>query len=176
MEVLIYGIINSIILSLYSLGFTLVYSISRLPNFAHGALYVTCGYLVCDSLNRRGPALSPLASCLGIGATSRHRGSDLPVYPHPHTRHGDIGDHRHLCCRPGNHSKGSAGGTPGHDLYVFPRFSPGSVSSSRRQRRLSRGSSSSGSASSPSFSFTSLPISTGSALPSGGSRRMSGLP
>ena len=45
MEVVIYGIINSVILSLYALGFTLVYSISRLPNFAHGALYVTFYYV-----------------------------------------------------------------------------------------------------------------------------------
>lgn len=45
MELLVYGIINSITLSLVSLGFTLVYSISRVPNFAHGALYVASGYL-----------------------------------------------------------------------------------------------------------------------------------
>ncbi len=45
MDILVYGIINSIILALYSVGFTLVYSISRVPNFAHGALYITGGYL-----------------------------------------------------------------------------------------------------------------------------------
>lgn len=51
MELLVYGIINSITLSLVSLGFTLVYSISRVPNFAHGALYVASGYLTWLFLN-----------------------------------------------------------------------------------------------------------------------------
>ena len=69
MEVVIYGIINSVILSLYALGFTLVYSISRLPNFAHGALYVTCGYLVFVVTNSLGLPY-PLAVIIGIAATS----------------------------------------------------------------------------------------------------------
>jgi branched-chain amino acid transport system permease protein len=51
MDIIIYGIINSITLSLMALGFTLVYSISRLPNFAHGALYITSGYLVWLCIN-----------------------------------------------------------------------------------------------------------------------------
>lgn len=51
MQVLIYGLINSITLSLFALGFTLVYSISRIPNFAHGAIYVTTGYLVWVFMN-----------------------------------------------------------------------------------------------------------------------------
>jgi len=46
MDILIYGIINSFSLALMALGFTLVYGISRLPNFAHGALYVVTGFLV----------------------------------------------------------------------------------------------------------------------------------
>ena len=45
MEILIYGVINSVSLALMALGFTLVYGISRLPNFAHGALYVLAGFL-----------------------------------------------------------------------------------------------------------------------------------
>lgn len=44
MELLIYGLINSMALALMALGFTLVYGISRLPNFAHGALYVVTGF------------------------------------------------------------------------------------------------------------------------------------
>jgi len=52
MDILIYGIINSIILALFSLGFTLVYSISRVPNFAHGALYITGGYLAWIFTNK----------------------------------------------------------------------------------------------------------------------------
>ena len=43
MDILVYGIINSFSLTLMAIGFTLVYGISRLPNFAHGALYVGYG-------------------------------------------------------------------------------------------------------------------------------------
>jgi branched-chain amino acid transport system permease protein len=46
MDIIIYGIINSFSLALMAIGFTLVYGISRLPNFAHGALYVITGFLV----------------------------------------------------------------------------------------------------------------------------------
>jgi branched-chain amino acid transport system permease protein len=45
MEILVYGIVNSVSLALMALGFTLIYGISRLPNFAHGALYILAGYL-----------------------------------------------------------------------------------------------------------------------------------
>jgi branched-chain amino acid transport system permease protein len=51
MEILIYGVINSFALALMAVGFTLVYGISRLPNFAHGALYVVTGFLVWAFLN-----------------------------------------------------------------------------------------------------------------------------
>jgi branched-chain amino acid transport system permease protein len=51
MEILIYGIINSFALALMAIGFTLVYGICRLPNFAHGALYVVTGFLVWAFLN-----------------------------------------------------------------------------------------------------------------------------
>ncbi len=54
MEILLFGIINSVTLSLTALGFTLVYGISRLPNFAHGALYVTSGYIVWLCVNTLG--------------------------------------------------------------------------------------------------------------------------
>ena len=46
MEILIYGTVNSVSLALIALGFTLVYGISGLPNFAHGALYVITGFIV----------------------------------------------------------------------------------------------------------------------------------
>ncbi|MBS3907019.1 MAG: branched-chain amino acid ABC transporter permease [Syntrophaceae bacterium] len=46
MDILIYGIVNSFSLALMAIGFTLVYGISRIPNFAHGALYVITGFLV----------------------------------------------------------------------------------------------------------------------------------
>ena len=51
MDILIYGIINSFSLALMAIGFTLVYGISRIPNFAHGALYVVSGFLVWSFLN-----------------------------------------------------------------------------------------------------------------------------
>jgi branched-chain amino acid transport system permease protein len=68
-EILIYGIINSIVLSLLSLGFALVYSISRLPNFAHGALYLTTGYFVWLLLHKAGLPYLP-SILIGIAATS----------------------------------------------------------------------------------------------------------
>jgi branched-chain amino acid transport system permease protein len=45
MEILIYGTINSIALALMAIGFALVYGISRVPNFAHGSLYVLSGFI-----------------------------------------------------------------------------------------------------------------------------------
>lgn len=69
MEILIYGVINSIVLSLLSLGFALVYSISRLPNFAHGALYLTTGYIVWLLVNRAGLPYFP-SILLGILSTA----------------------------------------------------------------------------------------------------------
>ena len=70
MEILIYGIINSITLSLLSLGFALVYSISRVPNFAHGALYIMAGYITWLFLNKFIAFPYPFAIILAIGLTS----------------------------------------------------------------------------------------------------------
>lgn len=52
MDILVYGIINSFSLALMAIGFSLVYGISRLPNFAHGALYVITGFGVWWFLHR----------------------------------------------------------------------------------------------------------------------------
>ncbi|MBW2064848.1 MAG: branched-chain amino acid ABC transporter permease [Deltaproteobacteria bacterium] len=54
MEILIYGLFNSIALALMALGFALVYGTSRLPNFAHGALYVVCGFITWSLLRGLG--------------------------------------------------------------------------------------------------------------------------
>lgn len=54
MEILIYGIINSVALALMALGFALVYGISRVPNFAHGAIYVVSGFLTWTFLKALG--------------------------------------------------------------------------------------------------------------------------
>ena len=51
MEILIYGTINSVALALYALGFALVYGTCRLPNFAHGALYVLSGFIAWTVIN-----------------------------------------------------------------------------------------------------------------------------
>lgn len=51
MDIFVYGIINSFSLALMAIGFTLVYGICRLPNFAHGALYVVTGFLVWSLIN-----------------------------------------------------------------------------------------------------------------------------
>lgn len=45
MDIIIYGLVNSLSLALMAVGFSLVYGVSRVPNFAHGALYITSGFL-----------------------------------------------------------------------------------------------------------------------------------
>ena len=53
-EILIYGSIHSITLALMALGFALVYGTSRVPNFAHGALYIINGFIVWSFLRALG--------------------------------------------------------------------------------------------------------------------------
>ncbi len=48
----VYGLINSVTLALTALGFSLTYGISRVANFAHGALYVLAGFSAWFFLNR----------------------------------------------------------------------------------------------------------------------------
>lgn len=50
-EIIIYGTVNSIIFALIALGFTLVYGVSRVPNFAHGSIYVLAGFLTWTFVN-----------------------------------------------------------------------------------------------------------------------------
>ncbi len=50
-EIIIYGTVNSIIFALIALGFTLVYGVSRVPNFAHGSIYVLVGFLTWTFVN-----------------------------------------------------------------------------------------------------------------------------
>ncbi len=54
MDLVIYGFINSLNLSLIATGFALVYGVSRVPNFAHGAFYVLTGCLSWILLNKAG--------------------------------------------------------------------------------------------------------------------------
>ncbi|MDQ1333505.1 MAG: branched-chain amino acid transport system permease protein [Thermodesulfobacteriota bacterium] len=69
MDILIYGIINSIALALMALGFALVYGISRVPNFAHGAIYVLSGFITWTFLRGLGLnyALSIVISLVLMG-------------------------------------------------------------------------------------------------------------
>jgi branched-chain amino acid transport system permease protein len=65
MEIVVYGVINSVSLALMALGFSLVYGVSRLPNFAHGALYVLTGYIAWLLVNRAHLSY-PLAMLLSL--------------------------------------------------------------------------------------------------------------
>jgi branched-chain amino acid transport system permease protein len=51
MDILIYGTVNSIVFALIAIGFTLVYGVSRIPNFAHGSIYVLVGFLTWSFVN-----------------------------------------------------------------------------------------------------------------------------
>lgn len=68
MDIILYGIINSTTLTLMALGFSLVYGVSRLPNFAHGALYVLTGYITWLLLYDVG-LYYPLAMVLALACT-----------------------------------------------------------------------------------------------------------
>ncbi|MFQ5654793.1 MAG: branched-chain amino acid ABC transporter permease [Planctomycetota bacterium] len=69
MEILLYGTIQSASLLLMAFGFSLVYGISRLPNFAHGALYVFAGYTASVLGSRLGLPFA-LAALLAILASA----------------------------------------------------------------------------------------------------------
>ncbi len=51
MDIIIYGTVNSVVFALIALGFTLVYGVSRVPNFAHGSIYVLVGFLTWSFVN-----------------------------------------------------------------------------------------------------------------------------
>lgn len=51
MDIIIYGTVNSVIYALIALGFALVYGVSRVPNFAHGSIYVLVGFLTWTFIN-----------------------------------------------------------------------------------------------------------------------------
>jgi branched-chain amino acid transport system permease protein len=69
MEILIYGITNSVTLALMAIGFSLTFGISGLPNFAHGAFYILGGILTWIFINQLGiPFLfSALISIVLVG-------------------------------------------------------------------------------------------------------------
>jgi branched-chain amino acid transport system permease protein len=54
LEILVYSLVNSAVFALIAVGFALVYGVSRVANFAHGALYVVCGFLAWSFFNSLG--------------------------------------------------------------------------------------------------------------------------
>ena len=63
--VLVYGTINSIIFALNAIGFSLVYGVSRVPNFAHGSIYVLAGFVAWSLVNDLGLPY-PLAVAIAL--------------------------------------------------------------------------------------------------------------
>ena len=69
MELLFVGMSQSVALLLMAFGFSLVYGISRLPNFAHGATYVFTGYIAWTLVHRLGLPY-PVAALLALAAAA----------------------------------------------------------------------------------------------------------
>lgn len=69
LELIYYGIINSVSLMLMSVGFALAYGVSRIPNFAHGALFILAGYLAWVFLHKLALPY-PLAVIFALGITA----------------------------------------------------------------------------------------------------------
>ena len=59
---IIYGFINSTILALVALGFSLTFGISGVSNFAYGAMYVLAGYTVWILINKLSIPFWPAAA------------------------------------------------------------------------------------------------------------------
>ncbi len=53
-SILIYGLVNSIILILTALGFSLTFGLSKVANFAHGGLYIFAGLVAWISMHNLG--------------------------------------------------------------------------------------------------------------------------
>jgi len=69
MDILIYGLINAASLILLSLGFSLIYGVSRVANFAHGAVYIATGFVVWTLMQKAGLNY-PLAIILSVGISA----------------------------------------------------------------------------------------------------------
>jgi branched-chain amino acid transport system permease protein len=67
-SILIYGLVNSVILILTALGFSLTFGLSRVANFAHGGIYLLAGLVSWILLKRLGLPY-PLSILLTILAT-----------------------------------------------------------------------------------------------------------
>lgn len=72
-SILIYGLVNSVVLILTALGFSLTFGLSRVPNFAHGGLYLFAGLAAWVGVYQLGlpyavAILLAVAACAVIGA------------------------------------------------------------------------------------------------------------
>ncbi len=103
MEIIVYGSIQSVALLLMAFGFSLVYGISRLPNFAHGAIYVLTGFVAWFLVHRAGlpywatvPLSMSVAALVGVAiyqlVLRRVRGLEVSeVIDHPKVREAYLG-------------------------------------------------------------------------------------
>ncbi len=66
---IIYGFINSVILALIALGFSLTFGISGVSNFAYGSMYVLAGYAVWILIHKAGIPFIP-AAMISVVATA----------------------------------------------------------------------------------------------------------
>ncbi len=68
---LIYGLVNSVVLMLTSLGFSLTFGLSGVANFAHGGLYLLSGFLCWMLIHQLHLpfALAAVVTVLVVGAT-----------------------------------------------------------------------------------------------------------
>lgn len=65
MNILIYGAINGAIFTLIAMGFSLVYGVSRIANFAHGFFYILTGFVAWSFIMKFELTL-PLAILLSV--------------------------------------------------------------------------------------------------------------
>ncbi len=68
-DLLVYGLVQSAVLVLTALGFSLTFGLSGIPNFAHGALYIFSGYLAWFLIRRAGWSY-PLAAALTVAGAA----------------------------------------------------------------------------------------------------------
>lgn len=69
MDLFVYGLINAAYLILIALGFSLVYGVSGVANFAHGSVYILTGFVVWMFLKKLGLNY-PLAIILSLIGTA----------------------------------------------------------------------------------------------------------
>ena len=101
-SIIIYGLVNSVMLALIAMGFSLTFGISGVANFAYGGFYILSGFI--GSLNI--PSLPQASLFSGHPMPSWHRRPSWVCHllGHPVSRPGDcsIGGDRYLCPRGSN--------------------------------------------------------------------------